>query len=100
MLNGKYWDYGRLYSNNRLVLEGKFVDNSMIYGTLYYTDDKIKYVGEVFFDENDDSYKKHGKGTLYLRNGDIYDGEFSLDLYHGFGKILYDGGNKGYFEGN
>ncbi|KAL4482511.1 hypothetical protein ABPG72_001487 [Tetrahymena utriculariae] len=99
LLNGKYWDYGRLYSNNRLVLEGKFVDNSMIYGTLYYTDDKIKYVGEVFFDESDDSYKKHGKGTLYMRNGDIYEGDFSLDLYHGFGKILYDGGKKGYFEG-
>lgn len=46
----------------------------MIEGILYYTDDKLKYVGEVFFDEVDNSYIKHGKGILYFNNGDIYDG--------------------------
>lgn len=99
LLNGRYWDYGKLFSNNRLVLEGRFIDNSMINGTIYYNDDRIKYVGDVYFDEVDASYKKHGKGLLQYRNGNTYEGDFSLDKYHGYGKIMYDGGKKGYFEG-
>ena len=43
-------------------MEGMFVENCMTYGTLYYTDDKISYTGEVFYSEDDNTYKKHGKG--------------------------------------
>lgn len=55
VLNGRFWDYGKLYRGNTLVLEGNFVDNTMVNGVLYYGEDPmkqpevqlLKYVGDV-----------------------------------------------------
>lgn len=32
---------------------------------------------------------RNGKGTLYLKSGVIYEGEFVNNLYHGKGKLNY-----------
>lgn len=75
LLNGKFTDFGKFYQGNRLILEGIFVENLMIRGTLhYYADEKVSYTGEVFYDSEQNHYKKHGSGVLHFRNGDIYEG--------------------------
>ena len=41
--------------------------------------------------------KRHGKGTFILNNGDVYEGDFSEDLFHGHGKYTKIDGS--FYEG-
>ncbi|MBO5767415.1 MAG: hypothetical protein J6R49_02710, partial [Clostridia bacterium] len=43
---------------------------------------------------------RNGRGTLYYKNGDVYDGEFSHDALHGQGKYIYNEvDSREFFEG-
>jgi len=45
---------------------------------MYYHNDVklLKYIGSVKFDEQKQTYVKHGEGVLEFINGDIYEGGF------------------------
>ena len=40
--------------------------------------------------------KRHGKGTLYYRSGEVYKGDFVLDKCHGYGQYTYANGDIHY----
>ena len=64
-------------------------DNS-IYKTKIY--ELGKYVGEL---KND---KRHGKGIMYYKNGDIYEGEYYNDVKEGKGIYYHSNGDR--YEGD
>lgn len=97
-LNGMFSGYGVLRtSNSSIIYEGQWLNNTFNgYGTFHnlepkdneefdYTDFRtlqdawLKYTGEFR------AFRKHGKGTLCLANGDIFYGYFEDDNVQGLG---------------
>ena len=94
---------GKLFNAfGELIFEGVYIDdiaelvkNKEIKDT--FNQEEYTYNGK--FDENG---KFTGKGIIYYKNGDIYDGHFKNGLYNGMGnlfvkdKFVYNG----HFEDN
>ena len=53
---------------------------------------RLQYEGDWF------QGKRHGKGTLYYRSGEVYKGDFVLDKCHGMGQYTYANGDVHYGE--
>jgi hypothetical protein len=75
-----------------------------ISGTLYFangisaqidvTEGKVTYSdGTVYYGPLDGNYKKTGKGSITLPNGDTYEGDFLEDSLTGYGKFTFAGGD-------
>lgn len=97
-INGKLNGYGRLIDSLKMrCYEGNFKDNELLDGKgkiIDIKDDgsKIVYEGDI------KNMKKQGKGTEKTKNNN-YEGDFSDDLKHGKGKIIFI--NEGeYYEGD
>ena len=56
------------------------------YGVLRHSNGSIMYEGEYH------NGLRHGKGTLYLENGDTYSGMFRHNKYHGMGLLMHQNG--------
>ena len=65
-------------------------------GNGYYKNKEGEYDG--FWKNN----KKDGQGKYTFKNGDLYMGEFKVDMFNGQGILLYSNGNKtiGTWENN
>ena len=102
---GKY-----IYENGDYYI-GEFVNNCCHgKGTLYYSNNKIKYEGDFVKDKFEGNGKyfwedgdyfigqwlnglRHGKGTEYYADKKIkYDGDFINDKYEGNGKYIWENG--------
>ena len=78
--------------NNFYYYKGKYLNDSKIYGKLYFKDNSF-YEGS--FNEND---KFNGKGIFFWgKNNMKYEGDFLKGEMTGQGKIMYNDGS--YYEG-
>ena len=78
---------GTLYFPNGLSAELNVDD-----GSLTYSD------GTVYYGPLDADYRKHGKGTITLVNGDTYTGDFFEDKLTGYGTFSFASGDV--YEGD
>lgn len=53
---------------------------------------RLQYEGDWF------QGKRHGKGTMYYRSGEVYKGDFVLDKCHGLGQYTFANGDVHYGE--
>ena len=91
------------------LFNGKFLNGSKIYGSLFYKDGsfyeggfnhygkfngkgkyfwaktKIKYEGDWFND------KMNGQGKMFYTDGSVYEGSFVNNINHGFGTYVWKG---------
>jgi len=112
-VNGKKEGQGKQYSNGKLLYEGEyfndkrhgsgkyhwtcsyyegqFVNGKSTYGAIDYSGcpwSELRYEGEF-----GEYFKRTGAGTLYLRNGDRFEGNFDNRKKSGFGKFFYANGD-------
>ena len=110
LLNG----FGRIFFSNDELIFGNFLFSKLNGLGEYYRNDGSVYRGSFFegfpqgngeetFDDGSSfngfylaGKKKHGK--FLWKNGNYYEGEFSEDLFHGFGTYQWRGQQK--YEGN
>lgn len=69
--------YGTLFNEEVVLLEKTFDYQDWSFVEEYW----IKYEGEFCMDN------KHGKGKLYLSNGEIFEGNFKEDMVDGEGVL-------------
>ena len=107
-------EYGFESNSSQKTEQEKVQISSSTIQTIYYTNGKIKYEGEIkngkrhgqgtyyfvsgakYIGEFKDN-KRHGQGTYYYANGDKYVGEFENGIHHGQGILYYANGDK--YEG-
>ena len=86
-LNGNRHGDGKFYNKeNKIVVDGEFKNNNLIYGTMYHKDSH--YTGDF------SDYKRHGKGVLYFEDGEKFVGEFENGDQHGYGAYYKANGEK------
>jgi serine/threonine protein kinase len=87
--NGKPNGRGTYRFANGSRLDSEFKEGIPSKFSTYYTIDRDRYEGQI----NLDKMIPNGKGILYYRNGDIYEGEFLNGDRHGKGELIEKKGN-------
>lgn len=87
--NGLFSDYGKLYNQNYLYYQGKFIKGKMNgNGTIHNNKNQKIYSGH-FVDDF-----KNGFGIEYYKNGVVkYQGDWIKNKYDGKGALFFDNGN-------
>ena len=102
LYNGKYLNgskiYGSLFYRDGSYYEGGFNHFGKFNGkgTYFWAKTKIKYEGEWFND------KMNGQGKMLYTDGSIYEGGFVNNIKHGFGTYIWktkEGQGKMYYVG-